>query len=95
MTTIVLKYRPGFRQTPNTFCIQILNSHRNVVKGFQNKQSAVGLLPTKKVAFFSSQSRPFVLVFFFLVARVFGFVDALEAVMTATQKELFLTDRPL
>ena len=37
--------------------------------------------------FFSSQSRPFVLVFFFLVARAFGFVDALEAVMTATQKE--------
>ena len=39
-----------------------------------------------------SQSRPFVLVFFFLVARVFGYVDALEAVMTAAQKEPFLTD---
>ena len=39
-----------------------------------------------------SQSRPFVLVFFFLVARVFGYVDALEVVMTAAQKEPFLTD---
>ena len=49
MTTIVLNCRPGFRQTPNTFCMQILNSHLNVVIFFfQNEQSAVGLLPAKK-----------------------------------------------
>ena len=36
VTTIVLNYRPGFRQTPNTFCIQILNSHRHTVR-FSNQ----------------------------------------------------------
>ena len=39
-----------------------------------------------------SQSRPFVLVLLILVARVCGYVDALEAVTTATQKEPFLMD---
>ena len=39
-----------------------------------------------------SQSRPFVLVLLFFVARVCGYVDALEAVTTATQKEPFLMD---
>ena len=38
-----------------------------------------------------SQPHPFVLVLFFLVARVFGYEDALEAVMTGVQNEPFLT----
>ena len=39
-----------------------------------------------------SWSRSLVLMFFFLVARVFGLVGALEASVTAARKEPFLTD---
>ena len=39
-----------------------------------------------------SWSRSLVLMFFFLVPRVFGLVGALEAAVTAARKEPFLTD---
>ena len=42
-----------------------------------------------------SQSRSLMLMFFFLVARVFGLVGALEAAVTAARKEPYLTDADL